>query len=175
MSGASIIPISDEQAKAIREALKALQGLGSFLEKTLGTVPQDVVGLRGGDWLKVGRAENLAGIIGKARERLKARGVEPTEPPSLSVVLPILVAAADESRDELQDIWAALLAATADPSRAKSFRIAFIEAAKKMDPMDAAVLQSAPGRDTISRSVRHSLALRLSVSDDEVDVSFSSR
>ena len=36
----SLIPISDEQAKAIQEALKVLQGLGSFLDKVLGDVPQ---------------------------------------------------------------------------------------------------------------------------------------
>ena len=55
-----LIPISDEQAKAIQEALKTLQGFGGFLRETFGTVPQDVAGLLGGDWLKVRRAENLA-------------------------------------------------------------------------------------------------------------------
>jgi len=44
----SLIPPSDEQAKAIQEAIKALRGLGEFLEKTLGTVPEDIVGLLGG-------------------------------------------------------------------------------------------------------------------------------
>jgi hypothetical protein len=62
-------------------------------------------------------------------DRLADRG-EPTEPPSLSLLLPILVAAAEESRDELQDLWARLLAAAADPSRARSFRIQFIETVK---------------------------------------------
>jgi abortive infection alpha-like protein len=141
----SLIPISDEQAKAAQEALKTLEGLGGYLKETLGTVPQDLVGLLGGDWLKVKRAENLVRTVEKMRERLKARGVEPAEPPSLSLLLPILVAAAEESRDELQDIWARLLAAAADPSRAKSFRIQFIETVKKMDPLDAAVLRSAAG------------------------------
>jgi hypothetical protein len=51
-----VIPISDEQAKAIQEALKALQGVGGFLKKTFGTLPQDIVGLLGGDYLKVRRA-----------------------------------------------------------------------------------------------------------------------
>src|ERR1700686_765834 len=97
----SLIPISDEQAKAAQAALKVLRGLGGYLKQTLGTVPEDVVGLLGGDWLKVKRAENIVRIVEKARERLRARGVESTEPPSISVVLPLLVAAADESRDEL--------------------------------------------------------------------------
>jgi len=46
----SLIPISDDQAKAIQEALKTLQGFGGFLRETFGTVPQDLVGLLGGDW-----------------------------------------------------------------------------------------------------------------------------
>jgi len=48
------------------------------------------------------------------------------ERPSISVLMPLLIAAADEERDELQEIWARLLAAAADPSRAGSFRNQFI-------------------------------------------------
>jgi hypothetical protein len=99
----SLVPISDEQAKLFQEAVKALEGLGGFLKEILGTVPHDIVGLLGGDWLRVRRAENLARIVAKSKDRLKARQVEPPEPASLSIVLPILVAAADESRDELED------------------------------------------------------------------------
>jgi Abortive infection alpha len=174
-------PIGDEQAKAVQEAskaigeaLKTLQGFGGFLRDMFGTVPEDVAALLGGNWLKVRRIENLARILGKARERLRARRVEAPEPASLSIALPILVAAADESRDELQDIWASLLAAAADPARAKAFRIAFIEAVKKMDPLDAAVLQSAQafGGD-ITGKVRNDLAQRLHASRDETDVSIA--
>ena len=174
MPDTGIIPISDEQAKAIQEALKVLQGLGGYLKETFGTVPQDLVGLLAGDWLKVKRAENLVRTVEKMRERLKARGVEPTEPPSLSLLLPILVAAAEESRNDLQDIWARLLAAAADPSRVKLFRIGFIDAVKKMDPLDAGVLQSAVGiGGAINEQTRNGLAGRVQASRDEVDVSLA--
>ncbi len=50
----SLIPISEEQAKAIQEASKALQealrivqGSASFLREMVGTVPEDVVALLG--------------------------------------------------------------------------------------------------------------------------------
>jgi hypothetical protein len=36
-------------------------------------------------------------------------------------------------------VWTSLVAAAADPGRAKSFRIRFIEVVKKMDPLHAAV------------------------------------
>lgn len=134
----SLIPISDEQAKAIQEALKALQGVGGFLREVIGTVPEDLVGYFGGDWLKIRRAENAARMIEQAKARLEARNVKP-ERPSISVALPLLIAAADEDRDELQEIWARLLAAVMDPTRGKAFRGAFIGVVEKMDPLDAVV------------------------------------
>jgi hypothetical protein len=170
----SVIPITDAQAKAIEEAIKTLRGLGGFLKETFGTVPQDLVGLLGGDWLKVRRAENLVRILQRVKERLEARHVKTPEPASLSIGLPILVAAADESRQELQDIWARLLAAAADPSRASRFRIAFIEAAKRMDPLDAPFLVSLHrhgGR--ADGTVLNSISSELKISRDEIDVSWN--
>jgi hypothetical protein len=175
----SVIPISDEQskaiqeaAKAVQEAIKALRGFGGFLENTFGTGPADIVGLLGGDWLKVRRAENLAKTIQKAKARLEARGVKTPEPASLSLTLPILVAAADESRDELQDLWARLLAAAADPARAANFRLRFIEAVKRMDPLDAKVLVGAQGRGgSIDGAGLNTLAADLGLSRDVLDVS----
>ncbi len=84
----------------------------------------------------------------------------------------MLIAAADESRDELQDIWARLLAAAADPARAKSFRLVFIEIAKKMDPLDVAALQLAQlsgGRFTGELKIK--LAEQLKATRDEIEVS----
>jgi uncharacterized protein YciU (UPF0263 family) len=140
---------------------------------TLGTVPQDVIGLLGGDWIKARRAENLQRIWQKFKERQKARNVDASQPASLSVALPLLIAAADESRDELQDIWARLLAAAADPSRTTRFRIAFIDAAKKMDPLDAAFFFNLQKRGgSAGATGRISMAEDLNVSHDEIDVSW---
>jgi hypothetical protein len=168
----NLIPISDEQAKAAQEAFKTLRGLGGFLKETLGTVPEDLVGYLGGDWLRVRRFENIVRLIEKFRERLKARKTKIKEPISLSVALPLFRAAADESRDELQDLWARLLAAAADPSRAGHFRQAFIGAAKRMDPLDAHVLsqvRSQAGR--VASTGLNALAAELGVTRDQIDVS----
>jgi hypothetical protein len=163
-----MIPIGDEQAKALQEALKTLQGLGGFLKETFGTVPADFVGLLGGDWLKVRRLENFARIAEKARERLRARHVDAPEPPRLSILLPLIVAAADEEDDELQDIWARLLAAAADPARAKSMRLAFVETVKKMDPLDARILQQMTGLQVRPGSdLATALSDHLKISRDE--------
>ena len=167
----SLIPVSDAQAKAIEEALKTLQGLGGFLRETLGTVHSDIVGLLGGDYLKVRRIENLSKTVEKAKKRLEQSRVR-TEPPSLSVLLPLVQAAADEDRDELQEIWAGLLAASADPARKRTFRMKFIEIAKQLDPLEAGVLKeiaSAVGQ--ASPAARGSAKAKFAVGDDEVGIS----
>jgi Abortive infection alpha len=148
-----------------------------FLRETFGTVPEDLVGYFGGDWLKVRRAENAARLFREAKARLDARNASP-EPPSISLLVPLVVAAADEDRDELRDIWARLLAAAADPNRAQSFRAQFIEAAKQMDPLDAAVLHSAENKEgaekragRVRQSDQNDLAAQLKVRRDEIEVS----
>lgn len=66
MSG-SLIPISDEQAKLGQEVIKALRGFGSFIEKALGSTPEDLVAYLGGDWLRVRRAENVVRLMMEAQ------------------------------------------------------------------------------------------------------------
>jgi hypothetical protein len=168
----NLLPISDEQAKLGQEALRTLQGLGGFLRETFGTMPQDIVSLLGGDYLRVRRAENLFRTIEKAKKRLEDRGVKhPDAPPSLAI--PIMIAAADESRDELQEIWAALLAAAADPNKSKAFRLRFIDIVKRLDPIDPLVLgRLAPaGPPYVDLRNLSEVAGSLGVQPDEVAVS----
>jgi hypothetical protein len=136
----SVLPITDEQAKLGQEIVKALCGVGSFFKEALGSVPQDIIGYLGGDWLRIRRAENIAEMMMRARKKLESWGVKDSEPASLTVAIPILHGAADESRDEIQDLWARLLAAAMTPSRARYLRQSFTEVIKKMDPLDALIL-----------------------------------
>ena len=135
-----LIPITDEQAKLGQEIVKAFRGLGSFLERALGTTPEDLVGYLGGDWLHIRRAESIIKMLYKARERLAAIGIKETKPAPLSVALPILQGAADEDREELVDLWARLLASAMDPATRNNVRHAFIAAVKEMDPPDAKIM-----------------------------------
>ena len=165
------MPITDEQAKLGQEALKALGAVGRFLREVIGTYPEDLVGYYlGGDWLKVRRAENLSRMIEELQHLLRARNVKP-DSPSISIALPLLIAAADESRDELRSIWARLLAAAADPARAKSFRIQFIEVVKQMDPLDAAVLDATHRRQRVTAELTNELAIESKMNRDEVEIS----
>lgn len=135
----SIIPISDAQAQMIEEAIKTLHGFGSFLNKALGSVPEDLVGYFGGDWLRRRRAENIVRLLGKTRERLAISGVNESEvfPAPLSMALPILRGAADEDREELADLWARLLA---NAMSENSIRYSFIDAVRGMDLIDVKIV-----------------------------------
>jgi hypothetical protein len=131
MSADNLIPISDEQAKLVHE----------FLD-IFGDLPKDLVGLLAGDRVKVARAERLAILWANAKKRLEDRGIAHPEPPSLKLALPILDAAADENNQELQDLWASLLAAAMDPKRRDWVRQSFIQIVKQLDPFDVLVLKA---------------------------------
>lgn len=167
-----LIPISDEQAKLATKALDVLQGFGGFLRQVLGTVPEDLVGVLGGDWLKVRRAENLANMLKKAEERLEARDVVETKPANLTLALPLFEAASNEGREELQDLWACLLAAAVDPKRANDVRAQYVEVVKRMEPLDALVLQKMRERVDYDGAIREHFARAFEVNEDQVQVSF---
>jgi hypothetical protein len=167
-----IIPISDEQAKLGVKALEIVEGLGGFLREVFGTVPEDIVGLLGGDWLKQRRATNLSEVAGKAKERLRARNVSERQSVSLTLALPLLKAAADESQPELQDLWARLLANAMDPKRGK-VRQLFIEAVKQFDPIDALTFQKLADHSNFDKPASAALGDMFKISQDEMEVSLS--
>jgi hypothetical protein len=105
MSRGSLTPITDSQA----DAIKAVAGLGQTvveeggqlarcIGRALGTTPHDAVGLVIGDPLHFIRTEWISEI-------LRDRNVQEPQPVSPSVAIPLLRAAYDESRPELQDLW----------------------------------------------------------------------
>lgn len=136
----NLIPITDEQAKLGQEIVIAFRGLGSFLQEALGSTPRDLIAYLGGDWLRFRRAENIAMMMKRTQDRLKECGVTDPEPASLTLALPILRGAADENREELQNLWARLMAAALDPLKSSRVRQGFAEVISKMDPADALVL-----------------------------------
>jgi hypothetical protein len=100
-----------------------------------------VLGVAGGDWLQEVRARNRARLQSKTEEILIERGVKKPKAPSPNVLIPLLSAAQDELRDELQEIWARLLASASDPRSDRSFFLRFIEISRTLDPVDATVFK----------------------------------
>lgn len=143
------IPITDEQArmgqeaaKTVRTFLDLLVSVGRGLANSqLATIAGDAVG----HWL---RADNLHQDRLNNIEMLKVNGdakikhikQDRISEPSPSVVLPLLEAAMDESREQLQDLWASLLANCMIDGGSKVRRDFFVTR-KALEPIDAVILE----------------------------------
>jgi hypothetical protein len=166
-----------EEAKAVTavadcagKGIEASRGLGAWVARVLGTLPEDAVGLLG-DWVSEVRTRNADRLHRRTEEILASRNAE-IEPLSLSIARPLFEAAQDESRDELVEMWARLLANAMDKSR-PPIRKAFIEALKRLDPLDAVILDCTH-RKSPRGWVKHDLWPNdLAVSVDELAVSLA--
>ena len=170
----------NEKAKAIQEAsklgtkaLETTDKLGSFLSRVFGTLPEDVVGIVGADWLHHIRIRNAARMSQRTEEILKQRGITKTHPMSPSVAIPLLQSAQDESRESLQELWARLLANGMDPDRCATVRLSIISIVKSFDPLDAVILERAYGLCGDGGSTSDILNLRaeLQITQDEWEIS----
>ena len=143
--------MEEEAAKAAQEvskfgtkAIESGEKLGSFLARVFGTLPEDVVGVVGGDWLHHIRIRNVVRLAQRTEEILKERGIsDRTQPLSPSIAIPLLHAAQDETRDELRELWARMLANGMDPKKSGAVRQSVIATVRVLDPLDAVVLERA--------------------------------
>jgi hypothetical protein len=100
--------------------------------------------------------ENLKNIGQKTAEKMAGIAPERMTAPSPSIITPLIEAACQESQEQLQDIWAALLANTL-LDHSKKVQKDMIAAVKKFEPIDAIVLKIVAGMpnptqaDNISR------------------------
>src|ERR1700730_14559520 len=94
--------------------------LAAGIRQALGTIPEDLLGLAGGDWLREKREQNRDRLKRRTKEILKSRGVTPDQETAAPLLLEEISKAAEyEQRPEIQEIWARLLAAAIDKTRAK--------------------------------------------------------
>jgi len=137
--------LSDEEAKAIAKvtvrAIDVITGAGTALVNgTVGNISEAVLGLAGGDWVQEARKRNRATMQAKTARLLDSIDRERLGAPSVNVVVPLLDAAANESREELQNLWAALLA-NAMLGGGQKVRRDYFEALRKMETADAILLE----------------------------------
>ena len=160
----AVAKAAEETAKTGWALVEAGSNLASFVGKALGTVPEDTVGLLGGDHLRELRIRNLDKISRKTEDILLARGVEDPEPIGPKALLPALEAAGEESNETLQDMWSNLLANAMDPNKDTSLQRIFIEALGEMEPIDVLIFKTmaekAPNEALGSRDLMERLACR---------------
>lgn len=134
-------------------------------------VAEDAIGLLGGDWLSEKRRRNRERLRAGAEEKLKARGADVDDDPSPSVINPLLSAAQDESRDELVDLFASLIATAMDPKTRSTYRREFVDIAKQLEPVDAAVLPLFATKEHRNPSRQHYVVEQLKITEDEYELS----
>jgi len=129
--------VAGTTGKAIELAGKA----GNFWAKVFGEVPQDLVGLLGGDYLRHARHRNLERLGRETDRILSSRGITSPKEVSASLAIPLLTAAEDENNDELRKLWTNLLANAMDPGRPDLLRHKLIDTLKQFNPLDAMILR----------------------------------
>jgi hypothetical protein len=142
-------------AKTTGQALEIVHDTGGYLRHVFGEVPADLVGVLGGAWLH----ERHIRIRDKSRRRteqiIRERDVKEFVELSPNMAAALISGAQEESREELMELWARLLANAIDPNK-NTVRRSFIEAVKMMDPPDALVLREMYSRH-ISRVTRNQI------------------
>lgn len=161
----------EESAKAVQKVADLASQAGAFFGKVVGDVPQNFVGVVVGDWLREVRLRNVDKFRRRTEQILAARGIVDPATVSPSIALPLFEAAQDESRDELRELFARLLAAAMDPKRRDLARSSFTTIVKKLDPIDAIVLKRLRA-EVGGRVERYDLSQRLDVTQEEVEASW---
>jgi hypothetical protein len=130
-----------EASKFGGELVKAGRDAGAYLSDVLGGLPKNLVSLFIGDRVAKARMINLARLEKRAQERITQLGTSASiEDVSPKVMIEIAAAAADETREELFELWASLLASAMGASVIA--RTSFVEALKQMDPPDASTFRA---------------------------------
>jgi hypothetical protein len=135
----AVAKAAEESAKTAGRGLEIVYAAGGYLRHVFGEVPADVAGVLGGAWLHERHIRIRDALRRRTEQLVRERNVPEIIELSPNMAVALIAAAQEESREELAELWARLLANAMDPNM-NSVRHSFIEAVKKMDPMDAVVL-----------------------------------
>jgi len=165
-------PFGKETAKAAQElakvadnAIDAARAAASFFNRVLGNPITDAVGITIADPLRFVRTLSLDWYRRRVDEILSQRDARKLKgaPPRIS--LEILEAAQDETRDELRELWARLLANAMDETTQRNVRIEFVAILKQLNPLDAIVLQRMSSVGSFINPPQFAIAQHLDTND----------
>src|SRR5687768_13852787 len=133
----------EEVAKAVAETAKFGTQTVKTTEKILGFVskvikePAEITSGIIGDRLRLFRWERQVAYTDKVNGLLSARGVTETKAVLPKFALPIIENASLEDDDDLQALWAKLMANAMDPKSQVSLQMSFIDILKNLTILDA--------------------------------------
>src|SRR6266566_1420752 len=130
-----------ETAKTVRTGLEATQQLGRFVSRITTEPLETVMGILS-DKLQFMRWERKLRLAKRGREILNQRGIQGSlRPIPYKLALPIVEHASLEDNDELQDLWANLLASAVDPKFEGLIRSAYIDIIRQLEVVDVHLLR----------------------------------
>jgi hypothetical protein len=129
-----------EVAKATSNAIDAAREAGGFISKYIaGPLEQGMAIFE--DRLKYMRWERQVRLRVRADEFLKQLGLEsPTRPVPMKLAIPLIQAASLEEDNDLQDLWAALLANAADASCPIEIQRSYVSILEQLTPLETKIL-----------------------------------
>jgi hypothetical protein len=126
--------------KAIEEGAK-VTGKVLDLVKDSAQPIANIYGLLIGDQIEAARHRRLDAIARRTKRILHERDLSETAEVAEQIAIPLLEAAQGEPREEMQELWARLLANAMDPARRDDVRPEFIAVLKQFHPVDAVILK----------------------------------
>jgi hypothetical protein len=132
---------AQEIAKAASQGINALEKTGGYLSKYIDGPLEQAVGIVE-DRLKYYRWERKIRLFDRANEFLKNRGMtSPTAPVPLKIALPILEAGSIEDDDDIQDIYAQILANAADIKFELKIKRTYIDVLQNLSGLEIDILR----------------------------------
>ncbi|MGZ5012252.1 MAG: Abi-alpha family protein [Methylobacter sp.] len=132
---------AQEIAKAASQGINALEKTGGYLSKYIDGPLEQAIGIVE-DRLKYYRWERKSRLFDRANEFLKNRGMtSPTAPVPLKIALPILEAGSIEDDDDIQDIYAQILANAADIKFELKIKRTYIDVLQNLSGIEINILK----------------------------------
>ncbi len=140
--------------------------------KPVTDIASDALGIAGGAWLHEQHIRVRLRLKEKTAKLFKERRMENPVEPSPSIIIPLLAQAQEETREELLDLWARLLAAAMDPTRSFDYRREYVDIVRKLEPKDTSILALLTDYNSQAIRTRNELSVQLELRFAQIDIAF---
>jgi hypothetical protein len=131
---------AQETAKTVRTGIEATQELGRYVSRITDGPLETVMGILN-DKLQFVRWERKLRLAERGREILDRRNIQgPLRIIPYKLAWPIIEHASLEDNDDLQDLWASLIASAVDPQFQGEIRSAYIDIIRQLEVVDVHIL-----------------------------------
>jgi hypothetical protein len=138
--------------------------------KPITDIASDALGVAGGAWLHEQHIRVRRRLKARTAELFNERKVDAPIEPSPSIIIPLLSHAQEETRDELLDLWARLLAAAMDPKRSFDYRRDYVDIVRRLEPKDTSILALLTDYNSQAIRTRPELSTQLDLRLEQIEI-----